>query len=177
MNLVCSNDALPEIGSLFFKVLGNSTVTKGQFRSFKVGRICTLFLFVYYAAKFDCTVPGTLTDFIEECNITTTEKIQMTPLPLTATTTVPNTTDNPSASAGMHMITLNAFMSVVVVMGLALATTVVIIIALCCYIHLQRRPGVANQEDVLYSNLDRIDRHNHQISDQLETEGKTTRIR
>ena len=36
MNLVCSNDALPERGSLFFKVLGNTTVTRGQFGSFMV---------------------------------------------------------------------------------------------------------------------------------------------
>ena len=132
------------------------------------------------AAKFNCTVPGTLTDFTEECNITTTvETQQATTLPLTTTTIAPPTTDSPSDSAGQtHMITLNAFMSVVVVMGLALVTTVAIIITLCCYIHTQRRLGVANRqmhEDALYSDLERIDRHtdnDHQITDQLETEGK-----
>ena len=140
MNLVCSNDALLERGSLFFKVLGNSKVTRGQFGSLiiHVYQNQQLKSCVYIhdtAAKFGCTVPGTLTDFTEECNITTTvETQQASTLPLATTTVVPPPTDNSSDSAGqMHMIYLYA------VVGGGVAFLLVSALLVCAIVCLLRR--------------------------------------
>jgi hypothetical protein len=69
MNLSCSGRGLLQSGCLFFKVGGPTVyVTNGigipSFNFHSLLNLC-------FTAKFNRTVPGTLYDFIEKCNITT----------------------------------------------------------------------------------------------------------
>ena len=80
MNLSCSGGGLTERGCLFFKVsvtgerdqkFGNVTNGKSSLKYSTVfGHQWILYsLNLHLTAKFNCTVPGTLHDFAEDCNI------------------------------------------------------------------------------------------------------------
>ena len=97
MNLSCAGDKLPNSGCIFFKALGRISVATGECTD--LNTLVALNVFSQsYAARFNCTVPGTVADFTEECNITTTgNAITSTTSALAAaTTTVAVPTNAPS---------------------------------------------------------------------------------
>ena len=69
MSLSCSGGGLPESGCLFFKVFGRSNVTNGKRFSVLQLSLDFIAMATMHAAKFNCTVPGTLYDFTTECYI------------------------------------------------------------------------------------------------------------
>ena len=88
MNLSCFGGGLPESGCLFFKgrewrgqesayvISGDNEI---NFVSYFYNHII---IYSYYTAKFNCTVPGTLNNFSQECNVSST------PSAITAESTV-----------------------------------------------------------------------------------------
>ena len=69
MNLSCSGGGLPESGCLFFKVAGSTLSSGNVINGRHILQFFSIVLNLYFTAKFNCTVLGTLYDFIEECNI------------------------------------------------------------------------------------------------------------
>ena len=89
-------------------------------------------------AKFDCTVPGTLADFTEECNITTSgSSLSMTTSTRVTTTTTTVDTDNTSNTEyGIKDI----YVVVACVAALVLACVLTVFVV-CIIVCLRRRKG------------------------------------
>ena len=182
MNIACSNDALPKMGCLFFKVLRNTSVIYGWFDCRFIVKIkfSTWCVYVSFStAKFDCTVPGTLYDFTGECNIATTEEAVSETI--ISSTTVTVSTVTVSTVTSINTVTtrspnatnlINVFIPVVVLMGLALATATVIIIVTCYCTYARRSPVIQIQADVIHRDSDsRMDQHAHLDLQTEMTEG------
>ena len=110
MNLSYSGGGLPESGCLFFKVVGKSYVTNGK--NMRILLSCIYRSFYCITAKFNCTVPGTLYDFTEECSIATVTMVT-TPNEITSTVTAVITTVAALTRASFHR-PINSSMSTAV---------------------------------------------------------------
>lgn len=93
------------------------------------------FLFSQSVAKFNCTVPGTLVSFHEECNIATTSTISTTALP--PTTLGLTTTDILSPTSGLEIG--RTYFLIVVICGVLAVVLVIAILVVCLSVCLLRR--------------------------------------
>lgn len=106
--------------------------------------VCFLFQLCDHTltAKFNCSVPGTLANFIEECNISTT-----TVIPISATTsstivTPSTTTMDTEHSSGLVYGSRDFYIVVGSVVFVTLACTVVafVVCIIVCLLSKRRRP-------------------------------------
>ena len=103
MSLSCSGEGLPQNGCLFFKVIGQTNITESNLKLIHLN-YCLLFLRVYLpAAKFNCSVPGTVPSNSSECetDVNTTESpTRPATTDTMATTEQPTTTDTSTSEGG-----------------------------------------------------------------------------
>ena len=92
----------------------------------------------YHLAKFNCTIPGTLADFYEECNITTTSTILPTSIisPTVHVNTIATNTMNdiiimtPTLSATDLEVNV-VYIPLVVTMGIIIVILTISVLIMC----------------------------------------------
>lgn len=142
MNLTCSGGSLPKRGCLFFKVVGKTNVTERKnAKCLVIREVCLLYECIY-AAKFNCTVPGTLHEYSAECplpEIIFHPSSSKPPIPPGPVTTNSSGIEIISNNFGTHLTVGSLLLYILVGAGGGVCTIILSLCLFCVCIFCRRK--------------------------------------